>query len=173
MKKTISVLIPEQLDQCWFLTYHVVRCLKKANGEFNINVIFSLDQASTDSAWMHLYKHSRYIDNLIHSKNDIDSIEYLEDVTLTIKNTGIDIVFPCSAAGFKFVSKHRNELSNFCRVVELPSDEALHTALDKWKLHLFLSKHNITAPKTVLLKEVEQLRDLQKNSTPGILDAGG
>lgn len=151
--KQPSVLIPDQCDTP--LAYYVIRCLKEANSKFKINVIVSSDQVPTGNAWQIFYKHSRYIDNLIFAENKIGSVEYLNEIIQIIENAGIDIVFPASEGGFKFVSKYRDELSKFCRIVALPSHEVLYTGYDKWSLYLFL-KDAVPVPKTVLLKEIEQ-----------------
>lgn len=151
--KQPSILIPEPCNNP--LPYYVISCLKAANAEFKINVFDSSDRVPTDNTWQIFYKHSRYIDSLIFAQNEMNSVEYLDEVIRLIKNQEIDIIFPASEEGFKFVSKYRDKLSNFCRVVALPSHEALHTAFDKWSLHQFLKKHNIPVPETVLLKEIE------------------
>lgn len=151
--KQPSILIPDQCDTP--LAYYVIRCLKQANSEFKINVIVSSDQVPDGNAWQIFYKYSRYVDNLIFAKNKISSQEYLNEVIQSIENAGIDIVFPASEGGFKFVSKYRNELSKFCRIVALPSHENLYTGYDKWSLYLSL-KDTVPVPKTVLLTEIEQ-----------------
>lgn len=153
--KQTSVLIPEHCDNP--IAYYVIRCLKEASDEFRINVIISGDRVSPDNSWLSFYKHSRYVNNLIFSENKMSSVEYLNEVIQIVENTGIDIVFPTSEPSFKFVSKYKDNLSNFCRVVALPSHDAFHTALDKWRFHLFLKKHNIPVPETVLLRETENL----------------
>lgn len=153
--KQPSVLIPDQCNSP--LAYYAIRCLKEANNKININVIVSSDQVLNSNSWLVFYKHSRYIDNLIFASNEMGSAEYLGEVIRTIENTGIDIVFPASEGGVKFVSKYRDALSNLCNVVALPDRDALHTAFDKWSLHLFLKQHNIRVPQTVLLKEIEQV----------------
>ncbi|MBW4639633.1 MAG: ATP-grasp domain-containing protein [Gloeocapsa sp. UFS-A4-WI-NPMV-4B04] len=152
--KQPSVLIPDHCNN--FLVYYVIRSLKEASSDFKINVIVPSDHAPTDKSWLIFYKHSRYINNLIFSENEVNSIEYLNEIIEIIENTGIDIVFPATDVGFKFVAEYRDQLSNFCKVVASPSHDALHTALDKWSLHLFLNKHNIPVPKTILLREIEQ-----------------
>ncbi len=156
--KQPSVLIPDQCKNP--LAYYVIRCLKEASSEFQINVIVPSDQVSIDTGWLFFYKHSAYIDNLFFSGTQMSSIEYLDEVIRIIQNRGIDIICPASEEGFKFVSKYRDKLSKFCRVVALPSDEVLHTAFDKWKLYLFLKKHNIPTPETVIVKGVEQISQL-------------
>lgn len=151
--KQPSFLIPDQCNKP--LAYYAIRCLKEAKNEININVIVSAKQVLNDNSWLVFYKHSRSIDNLIFAENEMGSAEYLGEVIRTIENTGIDIVFPASEEGVKFVSKYRDALSNLCNVVALPSHDALHTAFDKWSLHRFLKQHNIPVPQTVLLKEIE------------------
>ncbi|QHG18517.1 ATP-grasp domain-containing protein [Nostoc sp. ATCC 53789] len=150
-----SVLIPDPCNNP--LAYYAIRCLKKANSEFKINVIVSSDQVSDENQWLYFYKHSAYIDSLVISKNRMNSIKYLDEVIRTIETQGINIIFPASEESFKFVSKYRDKLSKLCRVVALPSEENLDTAFDKWKLHLLLKKHNILTPETVLLKEIENI----------------
>jgi predicted ATP-grasp superfamily ATP-dependent carboligase len=150
-----SVLIPDPCNNP--LAYYAIRCLKQANSEFNINVIVSSVQVLDDNEWLYFYKYSAYIDNLVVSENSMNSLEYLDEVTRIIENQGINLIFPASEEGFKFVSKYRYELSKFCRIVALPSEENLDAAFDKWKLHLLLQKHNIPTPETVLLKEIENI----------------
>jgi D-aspartate ligase len=154
--KQPSVLIPDWCNNP--LAYYAIRSLKKASREFKINVIVSSsDQVSNDNCWLVFYKHSVYIDNLFISENEMGSEEYLDEVIRIIENTEIDIIFPASEEGFKFVSTRRDKLSSFCKVVALPSHDTLYTAFDKWSLYLFLKKHNIPMPKTVLFREMEQL----------------
>ncbi|MEH1966460.1 ATP-grasp domain-containing protein [Nostoc sp.] len=150
-----SVLIPDPCKNP--LAYYAIRCLKQANSEFNINMIVSSDQVSDENEWLYFYKHSAYIDNLVISENRINSIEYLDEVIRIIETQGTNIIFPASEEGFKFVSRYRDKLSKFCRIVALPSEDILDTAFDKWKLHLFLQKHNIPTPETVLLKDIEKI----------------
>ncbi|ARV62591.1 ATP-utilizing enzyme (ATP-grasp superfamily) [Nostocales cyanobacterium HT-58-2] len=152
-----SVLIPDPCNDT--LAYYGIRCLKKASSEFNINVLVSSDQVTNDNSWLDFYKCSAYIDNLFFSKYIMDSIEYLDEVIQIIENRKIDIVFPASEFGFKFVSKYREKLSKLCKLVALPSEDTLHTAFDKWKLHLFLKQHNISTPETVLLREFENVSE--------------
>ncbi len=162
--KQASVLISDPCNDP--LAYYGIRCLKEASAEFNINVIVSSDKVSIENSWLVFYKHSAYIDNLLISKNQIDSVEYLDEVIQIIENRGIDIVFPASEVGFKFVSNNREKLSKLCKLVALPSDDTLHTAFDKWKLYLFLKKHNIPTPETVLLRRIE---DISKFNYPVLL----
>jgi len=149
-----SVLIPDPCKNP--LAYYTIRCLKQANSKFKIDVIVSSEEVSNQNEWLYFYKHSAYIDNLVISENRMNSTKYLDEVIRIIQTQGINIIFPAAEEGFKFVSKYRDIFSKFCRVVALPSEEALDTAFDKWKLHLFLKKHNITIPDTVLLKDIEK-----------------
>ncbi|OUL35996.1 ATP-utilizing enzyme (ATP-grasp superfamily) [Nostoc sp. T09] len=151
-----SVLIPDQCNNP--LAYYTIRCLKEANKNFQINVIVPLG-VNDDNYWLSFYQHSSYVDNLFYSQNEISSVAYLEEVIDIIKNLAIDIVFPASEGSFKFVSQYRNQLSNFCKVVVLPSYDALDTAFDKWRLYLFLKQHNIPIPDTVLLRETDNLSE--------------
>ncbi len=86
--KQPSILIPDLCDTP--LAYYAIRCLKEANSKFKINVIVSSDQVPSDNAWQILYKHSRYIDNLIFAQNKIGSLEYLNEVIKIIENAGIE-----------------------------------------------------------------------------------
>jgi D-aspartate ligase len=151
-----SILIPDQCNNP--LAYYVIRCLKKANSKFQINVIVSSDKVSSDNSWLHCYNHSAYVDNLFFSENKIDSLEYLDEVIQIIEDKKINIVFPASEEGFKLVSNYREKLSNLCRIVSLPSHEDLYTAFDKWDLYLLLKQHNIPVPETFLLTESEQFK---------------
>jgi D-aspartate ligase len=153
-----SVLIPDQCNNP--LAYYVIRCLKKANSKFQINVIVSSDKLSNDNSWLHCYNHSAYVDNLFFSENKIDSVEYLDEVVKIIESKKINIVFPASEEGFKLVSQYRKELSSLCQIIALPSHDDLHTAFDKWSLYLFLKQHNIPVPETFLLTESEQFNQL-------------
>ncbi|WP_414621941.1 ATP-grasp domain-containing protein [Calothrix sp. CCY 0018] len=153
IKKT-SVLIP---DPCYNpLAYYVIRCLKEASSEFEVNLIVSSDKISNDNSWLVFYKHSLFVDNLFFAENPIDSVQFLDEVIRIVENKGIDIIYPASEEGYKFVAKY-HQLSKFCKIVALPSDEALYTAFDKWKLYLFLKQHNISTPESFLLEEIKQV----------------
>ena len=156
--KDASILIPDECDKP--LAYYAIRCLKAANSNLKINVFAPSNKISDDNSWLIFYKHSRYIDRLIVSKNEIDSVDYLNEILKLIENENIDLVLPASEIGFKFVSKFREELSHFCRLVPLPNHDALHTAFNKWNLSIFLKEHNISAPTTVLLGELQQINQL-------------
>lgn len=145
--QTLSVIIPDPCENP--LAYYVIRCLKEASKELEINLIVSSDHLSYDNYWLSFYKHSSFIDNLFISENKIDSAEYLDEVVYTVKNRRIGIIYPASEEGFKFVSKSRDKLSNFCKVAVLPSHDALHIAFDKGKLGKFLQEQKIPTPKTV------------------------
>ncbi|AFZ26283.1 putative ATP-utilizing enzyme (ATP-grasp superfamily) [Cylindrospermum stagnale PCC 7417] len=153
--KQPAILIPDSCNNP--LAYYVIRCLKEANSKFKINVIVSANQESNEKEWLVFYKYSAYIDQLFFSENLMNSVEYLDEVVQIIENKEIDIILPASEDGFKFVAKFRKKLSTFCKVIALPSNDALDTAFDKWKLHIFLKKNNIPTPETYLLKEIEQI----------------
>lgn len=153
--KQPAVLIPDPCNTP--LAYYAIRCLKEANSKFKINVIVSADQVSNEQEWLVFYKHSAYIDKLFFSKNLMNSVEYLDEVIHIIQNQQIDIILPASEDGFKFVAKFRKKLSKFCKVIALPSNDALDTAFDKWKLYNFLKKHDIPTPETYLFKQIEQI----------------
>lgn len=144
-----AILIPDECNNP--LAYYLIRCLKAANKDCKIYLVVSSQQLKEDNDWQVFYRHSAYIDNLLLSQNEINSVAYLDEVTQQIKNLGIDIVFPASENSFKFVSKHREQFMDLCRVVALPSSEALDIAFDKWKSYLFLKEHNISVPETFQL----------------------
>lgn len=139
------------------LAYYGIRSLKEASSKFKIHLLVSTEPESNNREWLYFYKSSRYVDHVVFSEAQMNSVDYLNDVIKTIETKGIDIVFPASEESFKFVSKYRDNLSHFCKIVALPSNDTLQTAFDKWKLHLFLKKHDIPTPETILLRDPEQL----------------
>ncbi|MBW4688335.1 MAG: ATP-grasp domain-containing protein [Komarekiella atlantica HA4396-MV6] len=157
--KQISVLIPDQSNNP--LAYYVVRCLKEGKHEFKINMIVASDQVSNNDSWSVFYNNTNFIDNLFFSKYEMNSSGYLNEVIQIIENAEVEIVVPASEAGFKFVSKYRDKLSKFCKVVALPSYDALDIAFDKWKLSLVLKQNNIPMPETVLLNSIEDASSLK------------
>lgn len=152
--KESSVFIPDTCKNP--LTYYVIRCLKEANSELEINVIVSSDNQSYDNYWLTYYKNSSFIDNLFFAKHEIDSSEYLDEVIDIAKNTEVKIIYPASEEGFKFASKYRDELSKFFNLAALPTREALNIAFDKGKLGEFLQEREIPTPKTISVSEFQQ-----------------
>ncbi|MEA5597645.1 ATP-grasp domain-containing protein [Rivularia sp. UHCC 0363] len=153
MKKA-SVLIPDQCNNP--LAYYVIRCLKEASSEFEINVVVSSDKVSHDNSWLVFYKHSSFVDNIIFAENPIDSVEYLDEIIRIVENNKIDIIYPASEEGYKFVSKYRDKLSKFCKLSALASREAFNIAFDKSKFGEFLQGEKVPTPKTVLVSEFQQ-----------------
>lgn len=57
--------------------------------------------------------------------------------------------------GFKYVSAHRNELSELCKLIPLASHENLLTAFEKDRLGKYLMQRGISTPKTLSLEEFQ------------------
>ncbi len=153
-----SVLIPDECDQP--LAYYLVRCLKAANRKLKIYILTPSDKLSSKNSWLTFYKSSRYVDQVIVSKNRMDSVDYLYEISDFIKNNNIEVVLPASELGFNFVSKTREDLSALCHLAALPSHDALNIAFNKWTLSVFLKKHTISTPKTILLEEFQLINQL-------------
>jgi D-aspartate ligase len=150
-KKRITILIPDECENA--LSYYTARSLKAAKAEFEIYILTSSIRKLNDSSWLNFYKNSWYIDDVLFSEKSFGSIDYLEDCLKIIKDNNIDFIFAASELGFKFVSQFRNELVRLCNLIALPSETALHTTFNKFEFGVFLDKHNLPAPKTVLLKD--------------------
>lgn len=149
----VSVLIADICENS--LAYYVIRCLKESNQKFKINMLVASDKISSNNPWIVFYQNSHYVDRLIISIYKMNTQEYLNEVIKFMENTGTAIVFAASEEGFKFVSQYRNKLSKLCKVIALPSQEALDTAFDKWKLSLILKQNNVPIPQTSLLNRLD------------------
>lgn len=157
--KKISVLIPDQCSNA--LAYYVIRCLKASAYNFNISMIVPSDQIFNSNSWKRFYTCSNHIDHLHFSTHTMNSHHYLHEVIQVVEDADIDIIFAASDVGFKFLSQHREKLSDFCKVIAFPNEESLYIALDKWKLYLALQQNNIPMPETHLLSEIDNFSDLK------------
>lgn len=156
--KSVSVLIPDECENS--LGYYVARCLKAADKMFKVKMFTSSNLLSDDKSWLIFYQNSKYIDELFFSKNKVGSIKYLKEFIQILKDDNINFVMPASEIAFKFVSKFRSELEMFCNIIMLPSVLSLDTAFNKLNLSIFLDKHNISTPKTILARNLRQIEQL-------------
>ncbi|WP_148215829.1 ATP-grasp domain-containing protein [Acaryochloris marina] len=153
-----SILIIDECDQP--IAYYVLRCLKSGNQNLKISIIIPLNQSSIENNWITFYKYSRYIDRLIIASNEIDSNDFLNEVIQAIQQESIDYIFPASENSFKFVSRHRVQLSSSSNLIALPSQNSLDVTFNKWELSLFLKNRKIPTPKTILPSSITQSNQL-------------
>ena len=99
---------------------------------------------------------SRYIRNL-QQVSPIDNKEdFVTDVIHLLKEKDYDILLPYGTPQLVLFSSHLNELSTLCDIL-IPSDECLKVGNDKLQLAQFCEKENIDAPRTLILKNLNDL----------------
>ena len=149
--ETLSILIPDESNKP--LAYYAVACLKQAYPQVIVYVLESADDKGSD--WGTFMRLSRYFKHVYKSKYRFEDSAYHEDVKGLIKKLNIDLIFPATELGFKYVSSHREDLSKLCKLIPLASHENLFTAFEKDRLGKFLMEQDISTPKTMSLEEFQ------------------
>lgn len=100
----------------------------------DINVFTFSCQAKTFLSYSWLVKKS-FCKELDDDQSKIQSIKNI------ISDNDIELVFPVSEAGFKLISRYKNELERLCNLIPIPEINSLETVLDKYKFSQFLFDH--------------------------------
>ena len=149
--ETLSILIPDESNKP--LAYYMVSCLKEAYPKVEVHVLASADDLKSD--WRHFMKLSKYFHKVSSSSYKIKDEGYHQEVLNYIQEHKIDLIFPASEDGFKYVSTHREDLAKHCKLPPLASHENLFIAFEKDRLGKFLMAENIATPKTLTLEELQ------------------
>ncbi|GEM_PF-1498031 len=147
----LSILIPDESNKP--LAYYMVSCLKQAYPQVEVYLLASADDEESD--WRRFMQLSKYFKHIYSSKYRFDEEGYHRCVIQLIDKLKIDVIFPASELGFKYVSSYREALSEHCKLVPLPSHENLFTAFEKDRLGKFLMDKGISTPRTLSLEEFQ------------------
>lgn len=147
----LSILIPDECNKP--LAYYMVCGIKEAYPEAKIYVVGAANDK--DSDWRLFMRLSKFFNQIYDSKYCFDEEGFHLDVLHLIELLDIDIIFPASELGFKYVSSQREAIGKLCRLPPLPSKVNLLTAFEKDRMGHFFMKKGIATPRTLSLEEFQ------------------
>lgn len=157
LKDRLAVLIPDAGD---IDPYGVLSCLAQVPG-LRIHGISRLKWPSA--------RFSRYWSSF-HIMPDDGEMTLLDSIAKIVHEEKIDIVLPVSEAGIRFISCHRQRLSDIVALAHTCPCDRFDIAADKWLLAEFMAKHAIPHPATILVKnKITVMEQIDQISFPVLL----
>ncbi|MGE5423481.1 MAG: ATP-grasp domain-containing protein [Ignavibacteriales bacterium] len=136
-------------------------------GLFTSNITRCLDDAGISAVVMGL-KHSREIGidqncaafYLVEDDSFQQGTNLLGKIAEAVIEEKVDIIMPICVPSISFVANHADRLKNICRIAPVADFRAVQHLNNKWELYKTAQDLGVPAPKTIMLENALQARDI-------------